>query len=395
MRQYEEQVRKLDAEIFELYSKKASLDTGAEKNKYDGLWKAAAKKRDELLKQRPKYPQAYAAAEGTPVNTRLHRKGDHTDLGDEVPRGFLQVLGGQQVPTSESGSGRRQLAEWIVEPSNPLTARVIVNRVWLNHFGKGLVRTPNDFGTRGKPPTHSELLDYLAVRFIESGWSVKELHRQIMLSAAYQMSSDERADYVTADPDNELLSHFNRRRLEAEEIRDSLLAVSGSLDLSRGGEHPFKPEVQWRYTQHHPFVDDFPIRRRSVYLLQQRIRKQPILEVFDGADTNAATGSRMVSTTAIQALFMLNNPLAHEEAKRMADRICEAADSSRERAEMAFRLCLSRPATEPELAEVEGYLAECAAELKRAGVAEAKRERAAWASFIRVLLSSNEFVFID
>src|SRR5262249_25582456 len=152
--------------------------------------------------------------------------GDPKALGDVVERGFLQVLGGQKVGHM-NGSGRRELAGWLTDPANPLTARVLVNRVWQHHFGRGIVATPNDFGSRGERPTHPELLDWLTNRFVESGWSVKALHRLILRSAAYQQAS---ADATAADPNNAFLSHFARRRLTAEEIRDALLAVSGTLE---------------------------------------------------------------------------------------------------------------------------------------------------------------------
>jgi hypothetical protein len=391
IRPYLEKVQSLDAELYQLYTKKASLDTGEEKNRYDKLFQEALRRRDELVKQKPAFAQAYAVAEAAPVNSRVHKKGDPAQLGDEVARGFLQVLGGQRVPPEDQGSGRRLLAEWIVDPANPLAARVIVNRVWLHHFQEGLVRTPNDFGSRGRRPTHPELLDYLAARFVAGGWSIKALHRRIMFSATYQQESRNAA---ATDPENERLAHFNRRRLDAEEIRDALLAVSGALELSQGGEHPFLPEIEWRYTQHKPFLADFETNRRGVYLVQQRIKKQPFLEIFDGADPNAATGKRQPSTTALQALFMLNNPFVHEQAARMADRVLTFADSDRARMEHAYLLAYARPAEEDELSAGAVYLASCAARLP-AEIAESDRRRAAWASYLRVLLSANEFIFVD
>jgi hypothetical protein len=226
---------------------------------------------------------------------------------------------------------------------------VFVNRVWLHHFGRGLVRTPDDFGTRGAPPTHPELLDWLAKRFVADGWSTKALHRRLMLSAAYQMAAVENADYAQRDPQNESLWTFNRRRLSAEEIRDAMLAVGGALDRSPGGPHPFKPEVGWRYTQHNPFVDDFPTDRRSVYLMQQRIRLQPFLGTFDGADTNGVTGQRRTDTPPQQALFMLNSEFAHKQAATLADRLAreaggsgEAGGSIEDRVRRAFALALGR-----------------------------------------------------
>src|SRR5262245_42979295 len=175
----------------------------------------------------------------------------------------------------------------------------MVNRIWAYHFGKGIVQTPNDFGARGRAPTHPELLDWLASRFIEGGWSVKKMHRMIMLSHAYRIASNaaETQRNSATDVNNDYLWRFNRRRLEAEEIRDSILAVSGSLDRSMGGEHPFPPEPAWHFSQHNQFFAVYGANRRSVYLMQQRLKKHPFFEVFDGADTNATTDSRAQSVT--------------------------------------------------------------------------------------------------
>ena len=175
---------------------------------------------------------------GRRTTLRIQKRGDPKNPGPEAPRRFLQILGGQPLPADCKGSGRLQLAEWLTDPNNPLTARVMVNRIWQHHFGEGLVRTPNDFGKQGQPPTHPELLDYLADRFVRSGWSVKAMHRLILLSRTYQMAStDDEADRAI-DPNNEGLWRYDRRRLDAEAIRDSLLAVSGALDRSHGGTAP-------------------------------------------------------------------------------------------------------------------------------------------------------------
>jgi hypothetical protein len=390
-----DRMAELDAQIFRTYSTMAELDTGAEKNKLRADWQAMQKERDKLVQDLPDFAKAYAASEGEPANVCLHIKGDPKVLGEEVPRGFLQVLGGQRVKADEGGSGRRQLAEWMTDPENPLTARVFVNRVWQHHFGHGLVRTPNDFGTRGAPPTHPQLLDWLTRRFIDSGWSIKSLHRVIMRSSAYQMAAVENADYARRDPDNHLLWSFNRRRLTAEELRDAMLAVSGELDRSPGAGHPFKPVWEWRYTQHDPFVDDFSTNKRSIYLLQPRIRQHPYLAVFDGADTNAATGLRQVSTTPQQSLFLMNSDFVHEQAARFAQRLAGETRSPGERIRRAFLMAFGRPADESEVAEGVEYIAQLEAPLEAAEVGGEERSHAAWASYTRVLLSSSEFMFVE
>jgi hypothetical protein len=173
-----------------------------------------------LLQKPPQVEKAYAVWEGQAADGRIHIKGDPKQLGAVVPRGFLHVLGGQTLPPQATGSGRYELAQWLTDPKNPLTARVIVNRIWQHHFGKGLVTTPNDFGIRGLPPTHPELLDWLAAQFIKNGWSFKAMHKLILLSSTYQLSSGHDPRNARIDPANHLLWRFDRRRLDAEEIRD-------------------------------------------------------------------------------------------------------------------------------------------------------------------------------
>jgi hypothetical protein len=393
LRPYLVKMAELDGEIFRLYSKVEAMDTGKEKDDVKARVHKLQDERDRLVKSLPAFPKAYAASEGTPADAPLLLKGDPKHPGPVVPRGFLQVLGGQKLPPGTTGSGRLQLAGWVTDKSNPLTARVMVNRVWLHHFGRGLVRTPDDFGTRGSPPTHPELLDWLAKRFVDGGWSVKSLHRQVMLSQAYQSACVENADYARRDPQNTLLWTFNRRRLSAEEVRDAMLFVGGNLDRAPGGPHPFKPEWEWRYTQHNPFVDDFPTDKRSVYLMQQRIRMQPYLGTFNGADTNACTGQRGSDTPPQQALFMLNSEFAHKQAKALAERLSREALTPEARVAQAFLLVLGRPPTVDERREAKEYVSGVEGPLEQAGVAE--REKSAWASYLRVLLSSSEFVFVD
>ncbi|WP_169974473.1 PSD1 and planctomycete cytochrome C domain-containing protein [Tautonia rosea] len=390
-----DRMEELDREIYDTYTLMASLDTGAAK---DSLRKDVRKlqdERDELVKSLPEYDQAYGVSEGEPADARIQLKGNPERLGEAVPRGFLTVLGGHRVLAEGSGSGRLELADWITDPKNPLTARVLVNRVWQHHFGQGIVRTPNDFGTRGEPPTHPELLDWLTIRFLEEGWSIKALHREILRSATYRMASLEAPESEEHDPENRLLWTFNRRRLDAEEIRDAMLCVSDALDRSPGGEHPFPDIWKWRYSQHKPFVDDYPSRRRSIYLMQQRIRLHPFLAVFDGADTNASTDLRKISTTPQQALFVLNDEFVHEQARRLADRLAAEETGPAARVDRVFRLAFGRPASEDEVSEAMEYLAQVGVALEKAGISEGERPRAAWASYLRVILGSNEFVFVD
>lgn len=382
IRQLRKRLAEIDTEIYQVYGNVDELDAGPEKDRRKGRWQALQKERDALIKKAPAYAQAYAVREGPPRNARLQKKGDPKQLGDEIPRAFLSALGGGRLDSTVTNSGRLELAARIADPRNPLTARVMVNRIWQHHFGHGLVRTPNDFGTRGEPPTHPELLDYLADYFVQSGWSVKAMHRLILSSRAYGMAVVENADYTRRDPENRLLWTFQRRRLSAEEIRDSLLAVSGLLDRSPGRAHPFKPEWEWRYTQHHPFVDDFPSRHRSVYLMQSRFREQPYLGTFDGADANASTGQRKTSTTPQQALYMMNSEFVHEVADRLARRLAAEAGTTEARADRAYHLVFGRAPSAEETAECVAYLADT-------------REGGGWPSYLRAQLSSNEFFFVD
>jgi len=343
----------------------------------------------------PSVEKAYAVSEGKPADTKIQIKGDPKKLGDSVPRGFLQILGGERLPATENGSGRLELAEWITDPKNPLTARVIVNRIWQHHFGKGIVQTPNDFGARGKAPTHPELLDFLAAHFIETGWSIKAVHRMIMLSHVYQLSSDDDKQDAAKDIANDFLWRSNRQRLDAEEVRDAMLSVSGTLDPSMAGPQPFPAESSWHYTQHVPFIADYETNRRSVYLLQQRIRRTRVLEVFDGADTNATTAERTINITPIQALYMMNDAFTHRMADDFAVRVGMAYSEEPRRIDYAYRLALGRPATQEEIRLGHEYLQGALHELEQTKIPEDQRMRAALGSYLRVLLSSNEFMFID
>ena len=335
---------------------------------------------------------AYAVTEGTPHDVRLQVRGEPEKPGPVVPRRWLEVLGGQPVSPG-TGSGRRQLAGWLTASGNPLAARVMVNRIWQYHFGRGLVATPNDFGSRGQPPTHPELLDWLAAEFVESGWRFKPLHRLIMLSDAYQRASARHsASGRDVDPENHLYWRFERRRLSAEELRDSLLEACGQLDRSPGGPHPFPPESSWSFTQHNPFSADYETKKRGVYLMVQRNRRDPFLTLFDGADPNSTTPERQETTVPTQALYVLNAPFFHEQAGRLADRLLAEPDLAN-RLELAFRTALKRPPTAAERDRARQFLTAYTGELGDAPAAS--RPRLAWAAWVRVLLGSNEFMYLD
>jgi hypothetical protein len=272
---------------------------------------------------------------------------------------------------------------------------VMVNRIWQHHFGKGIVGTPNDFGARGDRPTHPELLDYLATRFRESGYSVKAMHRLIMRTRAYQMASGSNPKNERLDAANQYLWRFDRRRLDAEEVRDAMLAVAGDLDPSMGGPHPFPAETTFKYTQHKQFFAVYDTHQRSVYLMQQRLRKHPFLETFDGADPNTSTAKRVPGETSLQALTMLNSAFVDEQADALAVRIGMAHSTQLERINYAYRLVYGRAPEPAEVMECQRYLAQARTAYKDSGIAEDRQPRASLASLMHVLLASDEFMFVD
>jgi hypothetical protein len=397
-----EKFREAETKLVELSDKVKKMSADAAKKEASPEAKVAlAEAREELDKVRRNYPNvpvAYGVFDGKAQNAKIHVKGDPKIEGPEVPRGFLEILGGQKVPSDHHGSGRDLLAGWITDPKNPLTARVIVNRVWQWHFGKGIVGSSNDFGIRGERPSHPELLDYLATRFIESGWSIKRLHKLIISSRTYQTASGHDPANAVTDSRNRYCWRFDRRRLSAEEIRDAMLSLSGDLDSSMGDAHPFPAKPVTGFTQHRPFVADvaaYDTNRRSVYLMQQRIRRQPYLDLFDGADTNGSTDVRPVSTTSLQALYLMNNEFVHQQADHLAVRVGMAYSDTPGRLTYAYRLLFGRLPAADESTWAREFLLKSRGELEKAGVPSDLRNRQAWASLMRVLLSSNEFFYVD
>jgi hypothetical protein len=341
-------------------------------------------------------PGAYAVQEGQPVGAYIQVRGEVEQHGPVVRRGVPKFLeGSRRVSIPADSSGRLELARWLTSPDNPLPARVLVNRVWQHHFGKGLVGTPSNFGTRGEPPTHPELLDWLTARFVESGWSIKALHRLIVLSRTYQLASAHDDADVATDPGNRWYWHHDRRRLDAEAIRDALLTVSGRLDPTRPGPHPFPPIERWGWTQHNPFKEVYPSNHRSVYLMTQRFQRHPYLALFDGPDTNTSTEARTSATVPLQALFLMNDPIVTEQAEGFARRLLAASGDGWHRVELAHRLAWSRPAKPSEVERGLRYVEEYRRRLGEASAPAERQEVEAWTSYARVLLCANEFVYVD
>ena len=336
-----------------------------------------------------------------PPKTRFQENGDPDSPGTVVEPGFLQILGLEAPITIPPADGRittgrrRALAEWIARPDNPLTARVMVNRIWQHHFGRGIVSTPSNFGRLGRRPSHPELLDWLATEFVRAGWSVKQMHRLIMNSETYQMAS-EYANPVALDkdPDNLLLWHYPNRRLEGEAIRDSILAVSGNLNTKSGGPafFPSVPETVRKAVYKGIWVvtDDGPdIWRRGVYSYYKRGMKYPMFEVFDQPDPNVTCESRSVTTVPTQALTLLNNEFVLTQARAFAQRVLTAAGPEQEaQVRAAYRLSLSR---EPQPAELRANVEF----LNRQLSAHGGSALAALTDLCDVILNLNEFLYIN
>jgi hypothetical protein len=369
-------------------------------------WRLPATDRTRLLYVRlealrrtnlpPELPGAYGVSEGKPIDVALHIAGNPDRPGPVVKRGVPTFLGGKTpFVIAPGGSGRRELANWVASPDNPLTARVLVNRVWQWHFGKGLVVTPSNFGLRGEAPTHPELLDWLTAEFVRGGWSIKRLHRLIVLSKTYRLSSVDDPASTAKDPGNRWYWRCDRRRLDAESLRDAMLTASGRLDLRRPGPHPFPPITAWAWTQHAPFKDVYPSDHRSVYLMTQRLKRHPFLALFDGPDTNVSTDARTSSTVPLQALFLLNNRWVHEQAEGLARRVLSQVSDGAVRVNLAYELTWGRTPEHDEVQTALRYVEYYREGLARSGVAGEAREVQAWSSLARVLLAANEFIYVD
>jgi hypothetical protein len=339
---------------------------------------------------------AYAVVDGAAADAAVQRRGEPGDSGEVVPRGVPQFLSnGEALAIRPGSSGRLELARWLTRDDHPLTARVIVNRVWQYHFGKGLVRTPSDFGLRGEPPTHPELLDWLAARFVADGWSIKNLHRLIVHSKTYQMAAGQDEANAARDPANRWYWRAQRRRLEAEAIRDAMLAAAGNLDRGAPADHPFPPIAEWSWTQHSPFKAVYPSRHRSVYLMTQRLIRHPYLALFDGPDPNASTAERTSATIPTQALFLMNNPFVAEQSAAFGRRLAAAASDSRACIGWGYLVAYGRRPSQDECDRAVRYLDEYAAQSAAAGAAPDEARAEAWTSYARVLLTSNEFMYVE
>jgi mono/diheme cytochrome c family protein len=314
----------------------------------------------------PAYPVLQTIADKEkPEEQHVWIRGDQNNPGDLAPPHFLTILSPAEPKPFQRGKERLELAEAIASPANPLTARVIVNRVWQQHFGYGLVRTPSNFGSQGDRPSHPELLDYLAGRFVREGWSLKKLHREIMLTAVYGLSDESSGRNYAEDPDNRLLWRYNRRHLDAESLRDSLLYISGKLDLQAGG-----PAVRL----------DKENNRRTVYAYISRRQLDPMLALFDFPNPNSTSEQRLQTTVPLQKLFFMNSPFVIDQSAALSARVAANASSDDQRITATYRFVLQRDPTPEERRLAHKFIS------GNAG---------AWPEYTQVLLSSNEFTYLN
>ncbi|HTU20764.1 MAG TPA: DUF1553 domain-containing protein, partial [Gemmataceae bacterium] len=318
----------------------------------------------------PAPPMVHTLSEGKPVNMRVYLRGNPDKEGEVAPRRFLRILAGDHPPPFTQGSGRLELARAIADPKNPLTARVLVNRVWQYHFGRGIVGTASNFGKLGERPTHPELLDHLATRFVASGWSIKALHREILLSATYRMSCDHDEHNAAIDPGNQLLWRMRRQRLDVEAWRDALLAASGELDDRVGG-----PPAD---------IGSAGNKRRTLYGKISRHNLDSLLRLFDFPDPNITSGTRPVTIVPLQQLFVLNSEFMIARARSLAAKLAAEDKDDAGRIRKAFVRLFGRPASEREIQMGLAFLRTAD-----------KTALSPWEQYAQVLLSANEFTFVD
>jgi hypothetical protein len=350
-----------------------------------------------LEKSANSFPSAMGATEGKIANARVHIRGNHLTPGDEVARRVPEVLAATNPPVfSASQSGRLELARWLTGPNHPLTSRVIVNRIWRWHFGRGLVPTPDNFGALGGRPSNPALLDWLARRFIAGGWSVKAMHRLIMMSSTYQLSAKYDAKAAELDPENRLHWRYSPRRLEAEEIRDALLGVGGTLESTMGGS--LLQVANRAYFFDHTSKDrtTYDSRRRSVYLPIVRNHPFDVFDLFDYSEASVSNGDRATTTVAPQALFMMNSELVAQAAHDLASDLlaCATVDDS-ERTRRLYVRAYGRPPKSAEIERAAAFLARYSRGLAALKPDSREQRVLAWQALCQTILTANEFVYVE
>lgn len=381
----------------ELASLQFSRESGPSVPSKPGPIEALWKKRRSAEESIPESVFGMIGSDEAPHDVRVHIRGNHKNLGDVAPRRFLQIIAGGKQATVSEGSGRLQLAEWMVRRENPLTARVMVNRIWKHHFGQGIVRSVDNFGKTGDPPTHPELLDFLAQRFIESGWSIKEMHRLMVLSSAYAMSSRQEPETEQLDPENKLLHRMPVQRLEAESIRDSILAVAGSLDPKILGPS-VSPHISV-YQDGRGKPESGPLDgngRRSIYIQVRRNFLTPMFIAFDYPLPISAIGRRSVSTVPSQALMLMNNEFVARQAEAWAQRLLQRETAPENLVSKMVLAALGRSASHQEVQETLQFAREQGR--KYAALVDAPSEtqirQLVWADVAHVLFNSAEFIYV-
>ncbi len=352
-----------------------------------------------LEQLRPNPPLAMGTAEAAAEDLKVHLRGSHVVLGKLVSRRFPKILAGEnQAPLPKSNSGRLELARWMTQPEHPLTSRVMANRVWHWHFGRGIVSSVDNFGMLGQLPSHPELLDWLACELIDSGWSIKQLHRTIMLSHVYQMGTQYQAAAAEIDPENELRWRFNRRRLTAEETRDTILSIGSGIDYTMFGSLMNVKNHSYVNTTGGAGTLNYANARRTIYLPIIRSGVFDVLQTLDFPDPAMINGKRETSTVAPQALLMMNSDLIFEQSNHLVAQYMPPSLDDAQRISVAYHQILKRP---PELAEIIAaatYLKNVRNQLQHSAAEttdEVTAEQAVWQSVCRVLISSNEFSYIE
>jgi hypothetical protein len=353
-------------------------------------------KEDEIEKAIPALPEAMAISEGKPQNLRIHLRGSHTTLGDEVGRRMPRVFSHEEPLTIPAQvSGRLEFARWLTQPEHPLTARVLVNRIWQAHFGEGLVRSPDNFGKLGDAPTHPELLDWLATEFVRGGWSIKQLHRLILNSATWQQSTDWNESAASMDPENKLWWRMSRRRLEAEAVRDSLLAIGGDLDDQMGGSLLPTGNRAYVTSTANINVSVYDKPRRTIYLPVVRSALFDYLTAFDFGDPSSMSGQRDRTTVAPQALFLMNSLLVARESEKLAQTLLALPGDDRNRVTEAFERFYSRSPTESDIASSLEFIGSYEKNLLNRGVAAEQNRTESWQAFCRALICTTEFLYVN
>jgi hypothetical protein len=334
-------------------------------------------------------PMACAVKEGETMDQKVFVRGDYHNLGDPVERTVPSILRlSAPAPEVKTKSGRLELADWIVDPRNPLPSRVMANRIWQGHFGDGIVRTPDNYGRLGERPSNPGLLDYLARNFMESGWSIKKMNRMIMLSKTYQMSAAYDEATKAKDPEDRLISHFPRQRLSIEEIRDAYLAMGGDLDLTMGGTLDPGVGTDGETSAGRISMNPEKTNRRSIYLPLRRSNLPTLYTLFDFGDATTPEGHRSQTTVATQALFVMNSPLVIREAKNIADTVLKQETQNKRRIEEIYLRVLDR---RPDAIEIDKGLTYLTSFRRKWSQID---EEQAWTSLTHVLMASNEFIFV-